>query len=47
MYINPHIVCRDGFGGDGMGFCISPDAINFEIKYMMGGEGKWQACTCA
>ena len=30
----PHIVCSDG---DGMHGSISPDAINFTIKYMMGG----------
>ena len=28
----PHIVCSDGDG---------PDAINFTIKYMMGGGGEW------
>ena len=33
----PHIVCSDG---DGMHGSISPDAINFTIKYMMGG-GEW------
>ena len=31
----PHIVCSDG---DGMHGSISPDAINFTIKYMMGGR---------
>ena len=30
----PHIACSDG---DGMHGSISPDAINFTIKYMMGG----------
>ena len=30
----PHIVCSDG---DGMHGSISLDAINFTIKYMMGG----------
>ena len=30
----PHFVCSDG---DGMHGSISPDAINFTIKYMMGG----------
>ena len=30
----PHIVCSDG---DSMHGSISPDAINFTIKYMMGG----------
>ena len=30
----PHIVCSDG---DGMHGSISPDAIKFTIKYMMGG----------
>ena len=34
----PHIVCSDG---DGMHGSISPDAINFTIKYMMGGGGEW------
>ena len=33
----PHIVCSDG---DGMHGSISRDAINFTIKYMMGG-GEW------
>ena len=33
----PHIVCSDG---DGMHGSISPDAINFTIKYMLGG-GEW------
>ena len=30
----PHIVCSDC---DGMHGSISPDAINFTIKYMLGG----------
>ena len=34
LIYKPHIVCSDG---DGMHGSISPDAINFTIKYMMEG----------
>ena len=46
MYLclhKPHTVCRSGFGGDDMGLLdlipanISPGAISFAIKCMMGG----------